>query len=258
MDPELRGEAPVQQRLLRERVVPLRRVALDHGRRASQAVSQWGNVYVPGDPNNPPVTRSDYDPGHRITTVVLRYPVGRVSATASVFYSGQSGRPWSALSRSTSTATSARPTTCSTFRRRRGMTFTNGTYQQLVTFVHSTSSACPTTSADPRAQRLPLAVDEHGGLSASTSACRSSASRPRSRSTCSICSTSSTVRTGLIHYANFNDLLVVQPAFTGSAVTYNLAEQSSSTVVAQTPEQQFTRYDLASRWQMQLGARLRF
>ena len=34
---------------------------------SSQAASNWGNVYMPGDPNNPPLTRSNFDPGHRIT-----------------------------------------------------------------------------------------------------------------------------------------------------------------------------------------------
>jgi len=62
---------------------------------------------------------------------------------------------------------------------------------------------------------------------------------------------------GLIQYANFNDLLVVRPEFSGSAVTYNLQNLFVGGV-RQTPEEQFTRFDLASRWQMQLGARLRF
>ena len=34
---------------------------------SSQAASNWGNVYVPGDPNDPPLTRSNFDPAHRIT-----------------------------------------------------------------------------------------------------------------------------------------------------------------------------------------------
>jgi hypothetical protein len=64
-------------------------------------------------------------------------------------------------------------------------------------------------------------------------------------------------QSGLIHYANFNDLLVVRPEFSGSNVTYNL-QNIVINGVAQTPEQQFTRFDLASRWQMQLGGRIRF
>ncbi|MBA3297984.1 MAG: hypothetical protein H0U19_13725, partial [Acidobacteria bacterium] len=65
---------------------------------SSQAASNWGNVYNPGDPNNPPLTRSNFDPGHRVTmsgSYHIPMPAG-FSATAAVFYSGQSGRPWSA------------------------------------------------------------------------------------------------------------------------------------------------------------------
>ena len=62
---------------------------------SSQAASNWGNVYVPSDPNNPPLTRSNFDPGHRITmSGGYDIPLGAgFNATASLFYSGQSGRP---------------------------------------------------------------------------------------------------------------------------------------------------------------------
>jgi hypothetical protein len=69
-------------------------------------------------------------------------------------------------------------------------------------------------------------------------------------------------QSGLIKYANFNDLLVLRPEFSGSNVIYNLSNlflvQSDGSRVRQTPEEQFTRFDLASRWQIQLGARVRF
>ena len=65
---------------------------------SSQAASNWGNVYVPGDPNEPPLARSNFDPGHRITVsggYDIPMPAG-LTARVAVFYSGQSGRPWSA------------------------------------------------------------------------------------------------------------------------------------------------------------------
>ena len=64
---------------------------------SDQAASNWGNVYMPGDPNNAPLARSNFDPGHRITlTATLRHPVGEGGRSRScrVFYSGQSGRPY--------------------------------------------------------------------------------------------------------------------------------------------------------------------
>ena len=64
---------------------------------------------------------------------------------------------------------------------------------------------------------------------------------------------------GLLRYANFNDFLVVRPAFsaTTGAVTYDLRNIVVNGQV-QTPKDQYTRNDLLSRWQMQFGARIRF
>jgi hypothetical protein len=66
---------------------------------------------------------------------------------------------------------------------------------------------------------------------------------------------------GLMEYANFNDLLVVRPTVTTNPITYNLSNlfvTRNGVLVRQTPREQFTRNDLLSRWQMQLGARIRF
>jgi hypothetical protein len=64
---------------------------------------------------------------------------------------------------------------------------------------------------------------------------------------------------GLLEYANFNDFLVVRPTIAAGtgAVTYNLQNIVVNGVV-QTPQDQYTRNDLLSRWQMQFGARVRF
>ncbi|MFN2446566.1 MAG: carboxypeptidase regulatory-like domain-containing protein [Vicinamibacterales bacterium] len=62
---------------------------------SSQAASNWGNVDVPGDPNNPPLTRSLYEVKHRINAG-LAYsfrPARVLDMTVSLFYNGQSGRP---------------------------------------------------------------------------------------------------------------------------------------------------------------------
>ena len=66
---------------------------------SSQAASNFINVYRTGDVNNPPTTRSNFDPGHRITiSGGYDIPMGAgYTLTASLFYSGQSGRPWAAL-----------------------------------------------------------------------------------------------------------------------------------------------------------------
>ncbi len=49
---------------------------------SDQAASNWGNVYVPGNPNDPPLTRSNFDPGHRINLTATT-PSTRGKASAS-------------------------------------------------------------------------------------------------------------------------------------------------------------------------------
>jgi len=62
---------------------------------SSQAASNWGNVYTPGDPNNTPLTVSNFDVRHRINlSASYQLPLKVVSATISVFYNGQEGRPY--------------------------------------------------------------------------------------------------------------------------------------------------------------------
>ena len=66
---------------------------------SSQALSNWRFVYVPGDINNPPVAFSNFDVRHRINAAVS-WDVKlfqHAGATLSLFYNGQSGRPYSVL-----------------------------------------------------------------------------------------------------------------------------------------------------------------
>jgi hypothetical protein len=63
---------------------------------SSTANSQFGNNPVPGDPNDPPVTLSNYSTGNRIN-LALSYTFklfGKVETTASGFYNGQDGLPF--------------------------------------------------------------------------------------------------------------------------------------------------------------------
>ena len=65
--------------------------------KSSQALSNWGNARTPGNPNNLPLARSDFDVGHRFTlagSYGWSLPRG-FNVTTSAFYNGQSGRPYS-------------------------------------------------------------------------------------------------------------------------------------------------------------------
>jgi hypothetical protein len=63
---------------------------------SSTAASQFGNNPVPGDPNNPPTTLSNYATGHRVNLAAsYTHRVFRsVDTTVSLFYNGQSGLPF--------------------------------------------------------------------------------------------------------------------------------------------------------------------
>ena len=227
---------------------------------SSQAASNWGNVYVPGDPNNPPLTRSNFDPGHRITasgSYEVPMPAG-FSATASVFYSGQSGRPWSANyafdyngdGRGTNDLLYI-PASASE------VDFTSGTFDDLMAFV--SAEEC---------------LSKYIGKIHERNACRASwqntldfkfnlglpIKRARVELTWDVLNLLNLIDSGngVLKYANFNDLLVVRPSVSSSGVvTYDLRNLFVDGAL-QTPEEQFTRNDLFSRWQMQFGARVRF
>lgn len=63
---------------------------------SSTAASQFGNNPVPGDPNNPPLTLSNYATGHRVnlTASYTRPLFAGIDTTISIFYNGQSGLPF--------------------------------------------------------------------------------------------------------------------------------------------------------------------
>ena len=231
---------------------------------SSQAASNWGNAYVPGDPNNPPLTRSNFDPGHRITasgSYQVPMPAG-FTATASVFYSGQSGRPWSALygndyNGDGRSSTSSNDLLYIPASADEGYVFTRGTFEDLMTFVNS--EQC---------------LSDYIGKTHERNVCRAPwqntldfkfnlglpIKRAKVELTWDVLNLLNLIdsESGIIEYANFNDLLVVRPSVSSAGVvTYDLRNFVVNGVV-QTPNEQFTRNDLASRWQMQFGARIRF
>lgn len=227
---------------------------------SSQAASNWGNVYVPGDPNNAPMTRSNFDPGHRITASFgYDIPAGRgFSATASMFYSGQSGRPWSALYSSDYNG-DARTTNDLLYipASANEVTFTNGTFNDFTTFINS--DRCLSDSIGR--------IHERNGCRSpwmNTLDARLNVGLPFKRVKAEITWDVLNLlnlfdrNAGLVKWANFNDLLLVRPVFgTDGSITYNVAGLFANGQL-QTPEQLYVRDDLRSRWQMQLGGRIRF
>ena len=230
---------------------------------SSQARSNWVNVYVPGDTNNPPLARSNFDPGHRITasgSYQLPLPAD-FSATASFFYSGQSGRPWSANYGFDYNGDGGGtndllyiPASAD-----EGYRFTSGTYEDLLAFVNA--EEC---------------LSDFIGKIHERNACRSPwrntldfkfnlglpIKRAKVELTWDVLNLLNLIdhESGVQEYANFNDLLVVRPSVnnTTGVVTYDLRNLFGEDGARQNPEDLYTRNDLLSRWQMQFGARIRF
>jgi hypothetical protein len=229
---------------------------------SSQAASNWGNVYVPGDPNNPPLTVSNFDPGHRLTIAGgYDVPLGAgYTATASVFYGGQSGRPYT-LSYDRDYNGDTRGFNDSVYIPASAgeVTFLNGTFEQFMEFVNSEEcladfvgeiherNACRSPWTNTLDFRLNLGLPFR---------------RVKAEITWDVLNLINLFDSnrGLVRWANFNQLTVIRPPspFPASASpSYDLRAIVVGGQV-QTPEDLFVRDDLRSRWQMQLGGRIRF
>lgn len=226
---------------------------------SSQAASNWGNVLVPGDPNNPPVGRSVYDPGHRVNfSASYEIPLfGGATGTASLYYSGQSGRPFTLryfgdVNGDGRTGSSSNdllyiPKSASE------VAFTGGTYQQFVNFLQE--DGC---------------LDDYIGQIIPRNVCRAPWSnqmdfrfnvglpfqRVKAEVTLDIINVLNLLdpKMGIQEFTTFNSIAPVTPVLnsSGQVTTYNIAFLTDSSF------RKFQRDDLRSRWQMQLGGRLRF
>jgi hypothetical protein len=226
---------------------------------SSQAASNWGFIYVPNDPSNPPLARSVYDPGHRINlSGSYDFPkIIGIIPTVSFYYSGQSGRPYTLAYFNPDINGDGRggndllytPASASE------VTFTGGTYQDLVNFMQA--DEC---------------LGEYIGKVIPRNACRAPWSnqldlrfnfgvpmgnRVKAEITLDILNFINLLDSekGLQRYVPFNELQPVTPVVnstTGQITAYNITFLNGATF------QKYTRDDLRSRWQMQLGGRLRF
>ena len=221
-----------------------------------QAVSQWGNVYVPGDPNHPPLARSDYDPGQRITlSSSYDFRLWKsVSATASVFYSGQSGRPYTLLWGSPGVNGDNQTLNDNLFLPgdATGLTFTNGTYDQLRAYLDQRE--CTSSQIGQIMERNSCRAPWNNTFDG-----RFAVKLPYKKVSTEITLDVLNIlnlldsSNGQFRYANFNDIVPVTPVQTAGITTgMNLSTLNNPNFT------EFVRSDLRSRWQMQLGGRLRF
>jgi hypothetical protein len=226
---------------------------------SSQATSNWQNVYTAGDINNPPLTRSNFDPGHRFTASgAYDIPMpATLSARVAVYYSGQSGRPWSAnfngdVNNDGTTTNDLLYIPAATD----AITYTNGTYGDLLAYVNAEECLAKFIGKihERNACRSPFQHTLDMKFSVGVPA-----GRAKVELTWDILNVLNLINEeyGVLEYANFNDLLIVRPVISGNQVNYNL-QNLFVNGVRQNPQDMFTRSDLLSRWQMQFGARVRF
>jgi hypothetical protein len=219
----------------------------------STARSTWINVYTPGDINNPELAVSNYDVGHRIVlTGSYVFDVRHVGVTLSAFYNGQSGRPYSYNFGSDVNKDGASTNDLLYYPREGEVTINGGTYQDLVNFLEAgdCSDAAPGTIFKRNSCRVPWtnSLDFHAGFNVGIG-------RFKPEFTADVLNLINLFdhNKGLVQYANFHDLLVVQ-ATTDATGKYTYTLNS----VAKPGADRYSLDDLRSRWQAQFGMRIRF
>jgi len=228
---------------------------------SDQAASNWGNVYVPGNSNDAPLSRSNFDPGNRITlTATYDVPfLKSVKPAVSFFYAGQSGRPYTMVYSNSDVNGDGRNTNDLVYipTATDALTYTGGLYSDFLNFLNG-GNGC---------------LGEFIGQIMPRNACRApwtntldakfKVALPYKRYKTELSLDVLNLinlfdhSSGIIQYPFFNDILQPvtipsSPTATSPVTGYNI-----TTVVSPTFNR-FSRDDLRSRWQIQLGARVRF
>lgn len=226
---------------------------------SSVARSNWTGTPIGVDTNNPPLTRSNYAQGNRVNfTATLPINLGKgITSWASLFYNGQDGRPYNIvfngdvnLDGVTNNDLLFVPSSPDQ------VNVINGTWEQLDAFL----SADPAASKNrgkimPRnAARAPWSnqLDFRYAVNLPTG------SRAKVEVTADILNLLNLFNKdwGWAYWPPFpsgGTLIGSTATLTNGKYTYNL-----NTITAPTFQGAFDRSDLRSRWQAQLGARVRF
>jgi hypothetical protein len=224
---------------------------------SSQAASNWGNAYTTGDPNNVPVSRSRFSPGHRIAAAVS-YDWrlgGKANLLLSAFYNGQSGRSY-AFDYNGDFNGDGRTTNDLIYVPAANdpkVVFSNGTADQFEAYV----------SQDKGLQKYRGQITPKGAARAPwtnqldlRAALGIPVSSVKLEVTFDILNVLNLLNSdwGVIDFATFNDLnpIPVPTVNAQGQMVYNLANINAPTYV------KFDRDDLRSRWQGQFGVRVRF
>jgi hypothetical protein len=224
---------------------------------SDQAASNFANNYIPGNPNDAPLTQSRFSPGHRINLAVnyeWKLPRKLTFLTAA-YYNGQSGRPYTFLFLSDINGDSKTgddlvfiPSSADQ------VLFTNGTFAQLDAYIDATPGL-----GKYRGQVVPrnaLRGPWTNQLDLSTSLGIPFAGTRKIELRADVLNFLNLLNKdwGLIDFPVFNDLAPIGVSIdsTSGKYVYNLATINSPTYL------KFNRDDLRSRWQAAFTARVRF
>jgi hypothetical protein len=226
---------------------------------SDQAASNWGFVYVPGNANDAPLARSNFDPGHRVTlTGSYEIPLfASVRPVVSIFYSGQSGRPYTLVfngdvngDNRTGNDLVYIPTASDP------LTYTGGTYQDFLAWINGDSCLAEYVGKIiPRnACRAPWTNVVDGRF-----AVQLPYKKFKTEITLDVLNMINLFNSdkGLVRYASNNNIVQPSPVPSTPTLTNNVTGYNIGTLISPTFSR-FLRDDLRSRWQMQLGARVRF
>ena len=234
---------------------------------SDQAASNWGNVYIPANPNDPPVVRSNFDPGHRITlSGAYDIPIfHEFKTTVSLFYSGQSGRPYT-LTTGNDVNGDVRgtndllyiPASPDEFIYRNGTA--PATYQDFLGLIAADDCLADYigTIIPRNACRAPWTNTFDGRV-----AVQLPFKRVKAEVTLDMLNLINLFNSdkGLFEYMSFGQLSLYTPISSANNTTVTptqpLIGYNLSSIMAPT-FRKFLRDDLRSRWQMQLGGRIRF
>ena len=219
----------------------------------STARSTWANVYTPGDINNAPLATSNFDLMHRVVVSgSYSFDLSDAAVTLSMFYNGQTGRPYS-YNFGTDMNGDGVNTNDLLFYPREDQVVVGGgfTYQDLVDFIEGGDCVdlAVGTIVPRNSCRMPFVhnLDFRGAVDVRIG-------RFRPEFTVDVLNLLNLFdrSLGQVEYAAFNDLLAVQASESNGKYNYTLNS------VARPNATRFTRDDLRSRWQAQIGLRLRF
>jgi hypothetical protein len=226
----------------------------------STARSTWLNVYTPGNINDAPLAVSNFDLRHRIVlSGSYAFDVRAANILLSMFYSGQTGRPYSYnfgldanVDGSTTNDLLFYPTA-----EQVNIVTPGFTYQDLANFLEAgdCDGLSPGSIVERNSCRMPFthSLDFRAAVNVAIG-------RFRPEFTVDVINLLNLFDSelGQVEYAAFNDILVTTTNPTGvqaeslGKYNYNLSNVTRGT------QTRFSRDDLRSRWQAQIGMRVRF